>query len=136
MYEIEFYKDSSGHSEIAEFIKELRRKSYSNKESRINLNKIVAYFDVLEKIGTRVGEPVTKHLEGEIWELRPLRHRFLYAYFKDNKFIVLHHFIKKTRKTPKKEIEQAKRKLKCYLERGGDNDYMENFERRIETHRR
>lgn len=25
MYEIEFYKDSSGHSEIAEFIKELRR---------------------------------------------------------------------------------------------------------------
>ena len=87
MYEIEFYKDSSGHSEIAEFIKELR-------------------------------------------------HRFLYAYFKDNKFIVLHHFIKKTRKTPKKEIEQAKRKLKCYLERSADNDYMENFERRIETHRR
>lgn len=81
MYEIEFYEDSDGDSEIAEFIKDLRRKSGTNKESRINFNKIVAYFDILAEMGTRVGEPITKHLEGEIWELRPLRHRFLYAYF-------------------------------------------------------
>ena len=118
MYEIEFYKDSSGYSEIAEFIKELRRKSVVSKESRINFNKIVAYFDVLAEMGTRVGEPFTKHLEGEIWELRPLRHRFLYAYFDNNKFVVLHHFVKKTKKTPKKEIEHAKKKLKLYRERG------------------
>ena len=35
--------------------------------------------DMLEELGTRVGEPVTKHLDGEIWELRPLKNRFLYA---------------------------------------------------------
>lgn len=117
MYEIEFYEDSDGYSEIAEFIKGLRRKSATNKESRINFNKIVAYFDMLAEMGTRVGEPITKHLEGGIWELRPLRHRFLYAYFDGNKFIILHHFIKKTKKTPKREIEQAKKKLKVYRER-------------------
>ena len=44
--------------------------------------------DMLEELGTRVGEPVTKHLDGEIWELRPLKNRFLYAYYKDNKFIM------------------------------------------------
>ncbi len=44
--------------------------------------------DMLEELGTRVGEPVTKHLDGEIWELRPLKNRFLYAYYKDNKFII------------------------------------------------
>ena len=117
MYEIEFYEDKNGISEIADYIKELNQKSSTNKESRINFNKIVAYFDLLEEFGTRVGEPVTKHLEGEIWELRPLKNRFLYAYHKDNKFIILHHFIKKTQKTPKREIEQAKRNLQDYLER-------------------
>lgn len=117
MYEIEFYEDKNGRSEIADFIKELNRKAAANKESRINFNKIVAYLDMLEELGTRIGEPVTKHLEGEIWELRPLRNRLLYAYHKDNKFIILHHFIKKTQKTPKREIEQAKRNLQDYLER-------------------
>lgn len=117
MYEIEFYEDKNGKSEIADFIRELNQKSSTNKESRINFNKIAAYFDLLEEFGTRIGEPVTKHLDGEIWELRPLKNRLLYAYYKDNKFIILHHFIKKTQKTPRKEIEQAKRNLQDYLER-------------------
>lgn len=117
MYEIEFYEDKNGKSEIADYIKELNVKAATNKESRINFNKIVAYMDMLEEFGTRVGKPVTKHLSGEIWELRPLKNRFLYAYFRNNKFIILHHFIKKTQKTPKREIEQAKRNLQDYLER-------------------
>ena len=50
MYEIEFYEDKYGVSEVAEYIKELRRKSTKNKEARINLNKIVAYIDLLEEI--------------------------------------------------------------------------------------
>ena len=117
MYKIVFYEDKNKHSEILEYIQMLDSKAASNKECRINRNKIVAYFDVLEEEGTRVGEPVTKHLEGEIWELRPLRNRFLYAYFEENTFIILHHFIKKTQKTPKREIEKAKRNLQDYLER-------------------
>jgi len=117
MYSIEFYEDERGYSEIVQYLKELQKKSESNKESRINFNKIIAYFDLLEEWGTRIGQPVTKHLEGEIWELRPLKNRFIYAYYKDNKFIILHHFIKKTKKIPKKEMEQAKRKLRDYRER-------------------
>ncbi|MCL2860666.1 MAG: type II toxin-antitoxin system RelE/ParE family toxin [Oscillospiraceae bacterium] len=38
---------------------------------------------------------------------------------KNNKFILLHTFIKDTKKTPKIEIEQAKINLKEYLERLG-----------------
>jgi phage-related protein len=53
----------------------LRQRSYTDKNARINFNKIVAYIDILEEKGTRVGEPVTKHLDGEIWELRPLNNR-------------------------------------------------------------
>ena len=117
MYSIEFYEDKNGYSEIVQYLCELHQKSKTNKNSRINFNKIAAYLDILEECGTRIGEPVTKHLEGDIWELRPLKNRFLYAYYKDNKFIILHHFVKKTQKTPKKEIEQAKRNLRDYIER-------------------
>lgn len=63
MYKIEFYEDKNGKSEIADFIKELYQKSSTNKESRINFNKIAAYLDLLEEFGTRIGEPVTKHLD-------------------------------------------------------------------------
>ncbi len=125
MYEIIFYEDENKYSEITTFIKELQTKSIRDKGSRIQFNKIVAYFDLLAEMGTRVGEPVTKHLDGEIWELRPLKHRFLYAYYKNNKFIILHHFIKKTKKLSKKELQHAKEKLKLFVERNKKNDNME-----------
>ena len=99
MYEIVFYEDKYGKSEIADYIKELNVKAATSKECRINFNKIVAYMDMLEELGTRVGEPVTKHLDGEIWELRPLKNRFLYAYYKDNRFIILHRFTTKNAKS-------------------------------------
>ncbi len=117
MYRIIFYEDSKGSKPVAEFISELRQQSANSKTARINLNKIVAYIDVLKEHGTRVGEPVTKHLDGEIWELRPLANRILYAFYKDNTFILLHSFMKKTQKTPPQEIEQAKRNLADYRER-------------------
>lgn len=119
MYEIIFYEDAKGNNDVIDFIEELQRSSKSNKEKRIYLNKVVAYLDMLEQMGTRVGEPVTKHLDGEIWELRPLKWRILYAYYKDNRFIILHYFVKKTKRTPKREIEKAKRNLADYLERNG-----------------
>lgn len=126
MYSIEFYEDESGYSEIADYIKKLKKKGIKSKESRIQFNKIVAYFDLLEEMGTRVGEPVTKHLDGDIWELRPLKHRFLYAYYEKGKFIVLHHFIKKSKKLPRRELEQAKRNLKKWMERVNKDGNMEN----------
>lgn len=124
MYEIIFYEDKNGNSDVVSFIKELGEKSQTDKASRINFNKIVAYLDVLQEMGTRVGEPVTKHLDGEIWELRPLKNRFLYAFYKDNKFVMLHHFMKKTQKTPRRELETAKRRLKDFIERNEEYDNM------------
>ena len=119
MYEIIFYDDERGQEPVKDFILSLQEKAQKNKDARIKLNKVIAYIDALEQYGTRMGEPITKYLGGEIWELRPLSNRILYAYWKDNKFVLLHHFVKKSRKTPKKEIEQAKRNLQSYIERYG-----------------
>ena len=117
MYKVIFYEDSKGNEPIAYWLNELKQQAMTSKHARINLNKIVAFVDALKLKGTRVGEPVTKYLDGDIWELRPLDNRILYAYYKDNTFILLHHFIKKTQKTPPREIEQAKRNLVDYIER-------------------
>lgn len=119
MYNIEFYEDAHGNSDVKSFIRNLRDKSTTSKDARINFNKVVAYLDILEEMGTRVGEPVTKHLDGEIWELRPLSNRILYAYFRENTFVLLHHFVKKSRKTPRGEIDKAIRELEDYKRRSG-----------------
>ena len=59
-------------------------------------------------MGTRIGEPITKHLYGEIWELRPLENRILYAYYENDTFILLHHFKKKTKRR-KNQAESGKK---------------------------
>ena len=92
----------------------------TSKYDRVNRNKILAYIGALEQYGTRIGKPIMKQIDGDIWELRPRSNRIFFFYWKDNKFVLLHHFIKKTRKTPPQEIEQARAKLIDFIERHGE----------------
>ena len=114
MHNIEIYVDKNGNSEIKEYIENLKKNN--NKDSKIKFNKIIAYIRMLEQKGLSLGEPYIKHLEDNIWELRPLRNRILFAYYDNNKFILLNIFIKRTQKTPRREIDRAKKLFKKYLE--------------------
>lgn len=121
LYQIIFYENKYGKSEVKQYLFHLKEKAdKGNKDARIHFCKTVAYIDFLQEYGTRIGEPVTKYLDGKIWELRPLNDRILYAYYKNDTFILLHHFKKKTGKIPRKELEQAIRNLKDYKERFGE----------------
>ena len=120
MYEVQFYRDKNGKSDIVEMLDELKEKGETSKNERINRDKILAYIGALEQYGTRIGQPIVKHIDGSIWELRPLANRIFFFYWKDNKYVLLHHFIKKTKKTPPREIETARTKLKDYIERHGE----------------
>ena len=115
MYQIYFYKDRNGTEPVAEWLEELAQQN--GKDARIKLNKIRDYVKTLSEYGTYVGEPIVKHLDGEIWELRPLNNRVLFAAWTGKSFVLLHHFVKKTQKTPKREIETARRRLQDYKER-------------------
>lgn len=117
MFEILFYKDKKGKSDIIEYLDSLLQKSKSNKDAKINREKILTYLRVLSKYGTRVGEPVVKHIDGDIWELRPIKNRIFFFYWKDNQFVLLHHYIKKSQKAPLKELERARSNLRDFLER-------------------
>ena len=120
VYEIILYKDKNGKSEIEQYIKELRNKS--TKDSRIKFEKIISYIRLLKSEGLSIGEPYVKHLKNEIWELRPLRDRILFASLYNNKLILLSVFMKQTQKTPKREIEKAKRLLEDYKIRSDENE--------------
>lgn len=90
----------------------------TDRDSRIKFNKIADYLHVLSIKGIGAGEPYIKHIDGDIWERRPLRDRFFFAAWLDGSFVLLHHFVKKTQKTPPKEISQAKSKYADLTERG------------------
>lgn len=115
MHEIRFYKDKNGREPVLDYIRELQARK--DKDSRIKLNKIQDYIGVLSEYGTQAGEPYVKHLTGEIWELRPLRDRILFVAWYQGSFVLLHSFMKKTQKTPAREIDKAKRELADLIER-------------------
>ena len=115
MYKIELYHDKDGYSQIEEFLTVLSEKH--GKDAKINRQKVNDCIQALALYGTYIGKPVCKHLDGDIWELRPLKNRFLFAALNNNGFVLLHQFRKKTQKTPKREIVRAKKEYKDYLER-------------------
>ena len=93
MHKINFYRDKNGNEPVAKYITELATKKDA-------------------------GEPYVKHLDGDIWELRPLRDRIFFVGWVRGSFLLLHYFTKKTQKTPIRELEKAKRKLVDLKERG------------------
>ena len=83
--------------------------------------KVAAVIDVLKEFGTMLGMPHARKLMGtELWELRTggkNASRILYVAKMGRKFLLLHAFLKKTDKTPEKEIDLGLRRLMDYRSR-------------------
>ena len=64
----------------------------------------------------RVREPYVKHLEGRLWEMRMKGKNGIahaaYVTAVGHRVVIVHVFPKKTRKTPRREIETALRRAK------------------------
>ena len=105
---------------MVDHLRDLKEKT--DKDSRIKFNKINDYIEALSQYGTQLGQPFVKHIDGEIWELRPIRDRIFFAAWHNGSFVLLHCFVKKTQKTPKREIEQAQRELDDIRERGIEDE--------------
>ena len=117
MYTVEFYETRDGQCPVWEFLENLRIKSASNKDARIQHKQASLYIELLQQNGTRLNDNITKHLEDGIWELRPGNNRVFYFFYENNTFVLLHQFRKKSQKTPKREIEKAKSERNDYLSR-------------------
>jgi phage-related protein len=64
----------------------------------------------------RVREPYVKHLEGPLWEMRMKGRagiaRAAYVTAVGKRIVIVHVFVKKTQKTPRREIEIALKRAK------------------------
>ena len=108
-FEIRYYQDSFGNNSIHEFLLELLK---SNRRLFAKVTKAI------DKLKNRAyhKEPLSKYLESGLWEVRVKAGtdilRIIYTFDKGKLIILLHVFIKKEQKTPAKELEIARKRLK------------------------
>ena len=111
-FEVIFYETENGEEPAKEFLMSLDDKMRA---------KIMRTISRLERNGTELREPFSKHLENGIFELRASFSsnisRVLYFFLTGHTVILTNGFIKKTQKTPRSEIEKAKRYRANYIER-------------------
>ena len=120
MYEINFYRDKQGNEPAREVIEKLHNSK--NRMEQKRASKINDYLQILSMEGKGAGEPYIKHIQGELWELRPARDRIFFVAYVEESFVLLHHFVKKTQKTPQREIEKALKEIADLKERGLEDE--------------
>lgn len=80
------------------------------------LGKFFRTVDMIEEHGPQLGEPFTKFLKDGLFEIRVKAQegigRAFFCYRIKQEIIILHCFIKKAQKTPKKELEIAIQRMK------------------------
>ena len=86
-YEIAFYQTRDGECQVWDFLEGLRMKAATNKDARIQHKQASLYIELLSLNGTNMNENITKHLEEDIWELRPGNNRVFYFFVQKNTFV-------------------------------------------------
>jgi len=80
------------------------------------LAKMLHIFELIEMAGAQLGEPYTKPLNDGLFEVRAKAKegigRSIYCYQKGRKVIILHSFVKKDQKTPKRDLAIALKRKK------------------------
>ncbi len=111
-FQVEFYDMESGRIPTQEFLDSL--------EPKMNA-KMVGLMEILEEKGYSLREPYSAPLEDGIFELRAVQgsniSRALYFFYIEGRIIFTHGFIKKTQKTPRAQIELAKKYRADFLRR-------------------
>jgi phage-related protein len=108
-WSVYFYRNARGDSPPLDYIKSLEQGDRARVARTIGL---------LKQLGLEIGGPQARQLEGKLWELRPSPHRLIYFAHSGRRFVILHAFQKQTRKTPRRDIEVARRRMKEVVEGG------------------
>lgn len=93
------------HPGVEKFISSLEKQTIA---------KVLRTIDLLEEFGHKLGMPHSKKVTKELFELRVRGQqevRIFYVFYRDTLYLV-HGFIKKSQKTPQKELGTALGKLK------------------------
>lgn len=112
-FTIVFYERSNGEKPAEDFLLTLDNKMRA---------KLTGLIDILGEKGNQLREPYSSHLDDGIFEIRGQVgnsiSRVLFFFYYESKIVLTNGFIKKTQKTPPKEIEKSKKYRKDFIERG------------------
>lgn len=104
LFEVEYYEKSDGTYPAEEFI--------LSQDTKMQV-KLFRLLELLELKGNNLREPYSKPLSDGIFEVRAIQGnqitRVLYFFVIGKKIILTNGFVKKTQKTPIREIELAKK---------------------------
>lgn len=112
--EIKFYEDQTGRVPVKEFLDGLDIKMRQ---------KMLRSIQALQDMGISLRMPLSESLEDGIFELRAKSgtniSRVMYFFIIGNQAVLTHGFIKKTQKTPRRELQWAKEIRADYFRRFG-----------------
>lgn len=101
-FRVEFYETRTGERPAEQFLDSLDIKMR---------NKMVMTLKVLQEKGNLLREPYSKALYDGIYEVRAVSGsnitRVLYFFYYGGRIILTNGFVKKTQKTPRREIDRA-----------------------------
>ncbi|MDD3847344.1 MAG: type II toxin-antitoxin system RelE/ParE family toxin [Syntrophorhabdaceae bacterium] len=111
---VEYYRDSRGKEPGADFIDSLPTETQA---------KVLRTVELLARYGVLLKEPYSRRIKGKLRELRVVdRHghiRVLYFTYTQGRFVILHGFLKKSGKTPRREIEIGEKRMSDFIQRCG-----------------
>lgn len=109
-FEVEFYETIDGKQPAKEFLLSLNKKMRA---------KMLNMISILQDNGYELREPYSKYITDGIFELRAKVGsditRVLYFFYAGGNIILTNGFIKKTSKTPLKEIDRARKCREDYI---------------------
>ncbi|EPW5429313.1 type II toxin-antitoxin system RelE/ParE family toxin [Vibrio cholerae] len=78
--------------------------------------RMLKLLELIEEHGANLGEPHTKSMGAGLFEIRAEAQeglgRGLFCYLEGKNIKILHAFVKKSRKTPKKDLDLARNRMK------------------------
>ena|SRR5690348_6105106 len=109
---IEFYAEENGYAPVLDFLEGLDKKTNARFQWSIEQIRV---------LNVQAREPLVKHVEGKIWEIREESntniYRILYFFYTGKRIVLLHGFAKKTSKLPRRELSIALKRLAHYMKR-------------------
>ncbi len=101
-----FYRTDAGREPVLEWLRSLERED----------RRVIGLDLMRVQVGWPIGMPLVRSLRHGLWEVRSTlpsqRIARLIVCFHEGALVVLHGFIKKTRKTPAEDLGLAKRRMK------------------------
>ena len=92
------------HDDVKAFVKKIQKPTQS---------KVLRAIELLEQYGRNLSMPHAKRITNILYELRirGIQEVRIFYILQEDSALLLHAFLKKTQKTPKREIETAERRF-------------------------